>query len=91
MLTNMLTGACFAIEDATVFANCLLNNEASRDGKLQFEAAVSEYANLRVPRSKRMATQSYWTGVVGLAGRWWWRWLRDFGSSWLPLGGDPKV
>ncbi|KAG4428927.1 hypothetical protein IFR05_015594 [Cadophora sp. M221] len=91
MLPSSGQGACFAIEDATVLANSLLNNLSSNHEILNFKDAISENANLRVPRSKRMATQSYWTGVVGLAARFWWRWLRDFGSAWLPLGGDPRV
>ncbi|KAH7416767.1 hypothetical protein BKA64DRAFT_566233 [Cadophora sp. MPI-SDFR-AT-0126] len=91
MLPSSGQGACFAIEDATVLANSLLNNSPTDYEILNFKDAISEYARLRVPRSKRMATQAYWTGVVGLAARFWWRWLRDFGSAWLPLGGDPKA
>ncbi|KAH8598314.1 hypothetical protein B0O99DRAFT_58969 [Bisporella sp. PMI_857] len=85
-------GACFAIEDATILANMLLNHSPSKnkDGSLSFESAIEEYARSRVPRNKRMANQSYWTGVVSLGARWWWRWLRDFGSAWLPMSGDPK-
>ncbi|KAL5322331.1 hypothetical protein ACEPPN_010304 [Leptodophora sp. 'Broadleaf-Isolate-01'] len=90
MLPSSGQGACFAIEDATVLANSLLNNPLTCH-ELKFNDAISEYASLRVPRSKRMATQSYWTGVVGLGARFWWRWLRDFGSAWFPLGGDPRA
>ncbi|KAH7348838.1 hypothetical protein BKA65DRAFT_397396 [Rhexocercosporidium sp. MPI-PUGE-AT-0058] len=91
MLPSSGQGACFAIEDATVLANSLLNNGPKDHEIIDFKDAISEHAQLRVPRSKRMATQSYWTGVVGLAARFWWRWLRDFGSAWLPLGGDPRA
>ncbi|PVH78994.1 FAD/NAD(P)-binding domain-containing protein [Cadophora sp. DSE1049] len=91
MLPSSGQGACFAIEDATVLANSILNNSPTDYETITFKDAISEYVRFRVPRSKRMATQSYWTGVVGLAARFWWRWLRDFGSAWFPLGGDPRA
>ncbi|KAL2064640.1 hypothetical protein VTL71DRAFT_3777 [Oculimacula yallundae] len=91
MLPSSGQGACFAIEDATVLANCLLNSSPQDSGHPDFKDSIAEYVRLRVPRSKRMATQSYWAGVVGLGARFWWRWIRDLGSAWLPLGGDPKV
>jgi FAD-dependent urate hydroxylase len=79
MVPSSGQGACFGIEDATVLANALFNNPMS------FETAVREYVTERVPRSKRMASQSYWTGVVSLGERWWWRWLRDMGTKWIPM------
>lgn len=84
-------GAGFSIEDATVLANELLNNPpSSEDNVLDFSTAIEAYTKARVPRSKSMTSQSYWTGQLGLGGRFWWRWLRDFATTYLPLGGDPK-
>jgi hypothetical protein len=61
------------------------------DGMLDFTRAIEAYAKARAPRSKSMTTQSYWTAQLGLAGRFWWRWLRDFMTTYMPLGGDPKA
>lgn len=92
MLPSSGQGACFGIEDATVLANALLNHASKYDASpLYLRSAISDYASSRVPRSKRMASQSYWTSVVGLAQSWWWRWIRDYGTAWMPLGGDPKT
>jgi len=93
MLPSSGQGACFGIEDATVLANALLNNapEVGVDGSASFEKAIQEYTTARVPRSKRMTNQSYWTGLVTLGERWWWRWLRDFASAWMPMSGDPRA
>ena len=93
MLPTSGQGACFGIEDATVLANALLNNapEADEDGLISFKKAIEEYTTARVPRSKRMTNQSYWTGLVTLGERWWWRWLRDFASAWMPMSGDPRA
>lgn len=88
MLPSSGQGACFGIEDATVLANELLNNPPVAGS---FQKAINSYVAVRVPRSKAMARQSYWTAVVSLGERWWWRWLRDVGSRWLPMGGDPKT
>jgi 2-polyprenyl-6-methoxyphenol hydroxylase-like FAD-dependent oxidoreductase len=90
--TDRFEGAGFSIEDATVLANELLNNSPSSENRtLDFSGAIQAYAKARAPRSKSMTTQSYWTGQLGLAGRWWWRLLRDFATTYLPLGGDPKA
>jgi 2-polyprenyl-6-methoxyphenol hydroxylase-like FAD-dependent oxidoreductase len=89
---DTFTGAGFAIEDATVLANELLNNPPSlENGSLDFSRAIEAYAQARVPRSKSMTKQSYWTGQLGLGARWWWRWLRDFATRYMPLGGDSKA
>jgi FAD-dependent urate hydroxylase len=90
MLPTSGQGANFAIEDATILANALLNH--SPNGKLDFSAAISSYTALRIPRSKSMTKQSYWTGIImSWADAWWLRWLVDLSTSWLPTGGDPKV
>lgn len=79
-----------AIEDATVLANALLNNPpAESPPKPSFAAALGEYSVLRIPRSQSIAKQAYWTGIVFMAQRWWWRWLRDLVVAWIPIG-DPK-
>ncbi|KAJ5090658.1 FAD/NAD(P)-binding domain-containing protein [Penicillium argentinense] len=92
MLPTSGQGAGFAIEDATVLANELLNNPpSSENGRLDFSRAIEAYAQARVPRSKSMTKQSYWTSQLGLGARWWWRWLRDAATMYIPLGGDSKV
>ena len=83
MLPTSGQGACMGIEDATVLANSLLNNSSTRD-------ALAEYANLRVPRSKSIASQAYWSGVVFMADRWVVRIARDWLVSLLPKGKDAK-
>lgn len=80
-----------AIEDATVFANALLNNPpAPTAPKPSFAAALHEYSAQRIPRSKSIAKQAYWTGIAFMAERWWWRWLRDLFVAWMPMERDPK-
>lgn len=83
MLPTSGQGACMGIEDATVLANSLLNNSSIKD-------ALAEYANLRVPRSKSIASQAYWSGVVFMADRWVVRVARDWLVSLLPRGRDAK-
>lgn len=78
-----------AIEDATVLANALLNNPSADTAKPSFPSALREYTSLRIPRSKSIAKQAYWTGIAFMAQRWWWRWLRDLFVAWVPMG-DPK-
>ncbi|PMD62359.1 FAD/NAD(P)-binding domain-containing protein [Hyaloscypha bicolor E] len=92
MLPTSGQGACFAIEDATVLANALLNNPpSSQTGELDFSAAISAYTSARIPRSKSMTKQSYWTGVVmSWVDTWWLRWFVDLSTTWLPSG-DPKL
>lgn len=91
-MIDTFTGAGFAIEDATVLANELLNNPPSlENGSLDFSRAIEAYAQVRVPRSKSMTKQSYWTGQLGLGARWWWRSLRDFATTYMPLGSDSKA
>jgi FAD-dependent urate hydroxylase len=86
-------GACFAIEDATVLADALLNNPPTVDaatGKKDFDKALKEYASQRVPRSKKIATQSYWSLVVSQGDRWWSGWLRDFATAWIKMDTDNR-
>jgi FAD-dependent urate hydroxylase len=86
-------GACFAIEDATVLADALLNNLPGVDavtGKMDFDKALKEYATQRVPRSKRIAKQSYWSLVISQGDRWWTGWLRDFAMAHLKMDTDNR-
>ncbi|CUS08897.1 unnamed protein product [Tuber aestivum] len=83
MLPTSGQGACMGIEDATVLANSLLNNSS-------IGSALAEYANLRVPRSKSIASQAYWSGIVYMADRWIVRIARDWLVSLLPKGRDAK-
>ncbi|KAG0134883.1 hypothetical protein HOY82DRAFT_499810 [Tuber indicum] len=83
MLPTSGQGACMGIEDATVLANSLLNNSS-------IGGALEEYANLRVPRSKSIATQAYWSGIVFMANRWVVRIARDWLTSLLPKGRNAK-
>lgn len=87
MVPSSGQGACFGIEDATVLAKYLLNRTPDEEG---FGDVLSRFAEERAPRNKRMANQSYWTGLLTLGDRWYWRWLRDLGSRLMPMGGDPK-
>lgn len=86
----LFSGAFFGVEDATVLANALLNNPPPMNDPGSFQAALTEYAHTRVPRSKKVAKMASWTGVLSMGSNSWWRWIRDLGSR-LPSGGDPKM
>jgi FAD-dependent urate hydroxylase len=90
---NGISGACFAIEDATILADALLNNPPSSQSSISdYSKAIEEYVQARVARSKSMTKQSYWTAVMmSWVDSWWLRWLVDLGTTWLPTGGDPKL
>lgn len=82
-----------SIEDATVLANALLNNPPTTTPgttKLSFSTALREYTAARVPRSKSIAKQAYWTGIAFMAERWWWRLIRDLFVGWVPMDQNPK-
>ncbi|KAN0096747.1 FAD/NAD(P)-binding domain containing protein [Hyaloscypha variabilis] len=52
MLPTSGQGACFAIEDATVLANALLNNPPSeQDGRLDFSQAITGWAPINYRRT----------------------------------------
>ena len=82
-------GASMGIEDATVLADSLLNNLPSENDLGNFRPALQEYAQRRVPRSKKVARMALWSGAISMGQRWYWRWIRDI-SARLPVGGDPK-
>jgi len=53
------------IEDATILANAILDNPPSTEnGTLDFSMAIDEYVEARIPRSKIMTKQSYWTAIA---------------------------
>ncbi len=82
-----------AIEDATVLADALLNNPpiTTETKKKLFDKALQEYARLRVPRSQRIAKQSYYSGIISLGDSWWTRLIRDYVTGWLPMDSDFKA
>ncbi|KAL7267869.1 hypothetical protein RUND412_009528 [Rhizina undulata] len=95
MLPSSGQGACMAIEDATVLADSLLKNPPTFtsfdfDSPANFSVALQHYAALRIPRSKSIASQAYWTGLVSMGERWWWRWVRDLSTTWLKMDTNPK-
>ena len=77
------------VEDATVLADALLNNPPDASGDVSFDAAWTEYATRRVPRSKKVDALGSYSKALTMADRWWWRWLRDI-SSRIPIS-DPKT
>jgi 2-polyprenyl-6-methoxyphenol hydroxylase-like FAD-dependent oxidoreductase len=58
MTPNLGQGACQALEDAVVLANCL-------DGTAELDAALRAYEQQRIPRTSRIAQQSRRIGQVG--------------------------
>ncbi|KAF8213702.1 hypothetical protein K438DRAFT_1915627 [Mycena galopus ATCC 62051] len=78
--------------NATVLANTLLNRACSEgvDPGHGIRSALKEYAALRVPRSKKMASIASLAGRVALGDRWYSRLLRDLGSR-ITVGSDLKV
>jgi len=88
MLPSSGQGTAFAIEDATVLANCLLNNPPEEGS---FKKALEAYADARLPRSKKMATTAYYAGLLGQGERWYWRLMRDYGTAWFLRGEDGKL
>ena len=82
-------GASMAIEDATVLTDAILNHLPSEHGSGVFRAALEEYAQRRVPRSKKVAQMAAWSGTLSMGEGWYWRWIRDIGAR-LPVGGNRK-
>jgi 2-polyprenyl-6-methoxyphenol hydroxylase-like FAD-dependent oxidoreductase len=58
MTPNLGQGACQALEDAVVLANCL-------DGATDLSAALQAYERLRIPRTSQIVRQSRRIGQVG--------------------------
>ncbi|KAJ7356750.1 hypothetical protein DFH08DRAFT_922079 [Mycena albidolilacea] len=78
MLPSSGQGTGFAVEDATVLANTLLNHTSAGGAVSNIRAALEEYAVLRVPRSKKMALVASIAGRVGIGEQWYLRALRDW-------------
>lgn len=89
MLPSSGQGTGFAVEDATVLANSLLNYASPEEGESGVRMALEDYAALRVPRSKNMAYVAMMAGRVALGERWYSRLLRDLGSR-IAVGSDMK-
>ncbi|KAJ6569611.1 hypothetical protein B0H19DRAFT_1232374 [Mycena capillaripes] len=90
MLPSSGMGTGFAVEDATVLANALLNYACSEgDNGTNIRTALEIYAALRVSRSKKMAYVASFSGNLGLGERWYSRFLRDIGSR-IIVGSDMK-
>ncbi|TKW48903.1 hypothetical protein CTA1_8565 [Colletotrichum tanaceti] len=92
MLPTSGQGTSFAIEDATVLAAALLRhcgpNAVGRGGG-DIQAAVEEYAALRVPRSEKMAVVASWAGSVAVGSTWYYRVMRYLAAK-LASGADLK-
>ncbi len=81
------TGSAFAIKDATVLANSLLNNPPTSD-PFPFQAALQEYDRTRVPRSRQIAKTAYWAHVLSLGEKWHYRLIRVYGTKWTRFRED---
>lgn len=95
-------GTSFAIEDATVLADCLLQyplsapeGEGGGEGerkngvKTNEQQALTEYAKRRVKRSKQMLKFASLSCEFGLGRQWYWRLLRDVSGGFLGWGSNP--
>jgi 2-polyprenyl-6-methoxyphenol hydroxylase-like FAD-dependent oxidoreductase len=89
MLPSSGQGTGFAVEDATVLANALLDYASPEEGESGIRMALEDYAALRVPRSKNMAYVAMMAGRVALGEQWYSRLLRDLGSR-IMVGSDMK-
>ncbi len=73
-----------------MLAGLLLEHAEDSEGDSDLSPALQEYARLRVPHSRKMAAVADWAGRMSLGDTWYWRWLRDFSSTRLPVGRDYK-
>jgi 2-polyprenyl-6-methoxyphenol hydroxylase-like FAD-dependent oxidoreductase len=82
-------GTSFAIEDATVLADCLLQfpleeGSGGEDGGKGVgggdKRALQEYAKRRVKRNKQVTQYATAGCEVGLGRTWYWRWTREVSS-----------
>ncbi|KAL9607662.1 MAG: hypothetical protein Q9167_007442 [Letrouitia subvulpina] len=90
-------GAAFAIEDATVLADCLLNNpsinthvlapssSSSSQFRPNFSVAIKDYTKQRLPRYKRISQVASWGARLGMGRTWFDRFMRDWLAAWLPM------
>ncbi|KAJ7151569.1 hypothetical protein C8R46DRAFT_913918 [Mycena filopes] len=90
MLPSSGQGTGFAVEDATILANTLLNYACGpEEDDSGIRTALEAYATQRVPRSQKMAYAAYLAGLFGLGERWYWRGLRNLTSR-ITVGTDMK-
>ncbi|KAF7560629.1 hypothetical protein G7046_g3497 [Stylonectria norvegica] len=84
MLPTSGQGTGFAIEDATVLAKMLLKHVSSTQTPYSMRTALEDYAQLRVPRSTKMASISSLAATWGTSSSWYWKAIRYYGSKWQP-------
>ncbi|CAM1509392.1 Fc.00g031310.m01.CDS01 [Cosmosporella sp. VM-42] len=91
MLPTSGQGTGFAIEDATVLAKTLLKLSSSsvKQPGYTMRSSLEEYARLREPRSKKMATAASLAASWGTGSSWYWRAMR-YGMKWMPDTGEPR-
>lgn len=77
MTPNLGQGACMAIEDAVVLADCLARAESE-------SAAFADYERRRVPRANRMVEQAYRFGELGRTRSTAGAWLRNLAFKLTP-------
>jgi hypothetical protein len=65
LYSHQAIGSSFAIEDATVLANSLLNHLSLSYGS-EYRKALEEYARLRVERYRKLAKTAYFAGILVL-------------------------
>lgn len=85
-------GAAFAIEDATVLANCLLNypptsSSSSSSGSVwDFSDAIKEYTRQRLPRYRRIEALAMFAARVSVGRTWVERVMRDYFTALFGVG-----
>ena len=79
-------GAAFAIEDATVLADCLLNYPPSSGSGTDFSNAVKEYTRRRLPRYRRIEAIATFAARMSVGGSWVERAMRDYISGLFGVG-----
>lgn len=78
-------GAGFAIEDATVLADCLLNHPPNLiNGTSNFSDAIKEHTRQRLPRYTKISTLAYWGARIAIGRTWADRLARDYLSTLSP-------
>ncbi|PKS10117.1 hypothetical protein jhhlp_001867 [Lomentospora prolificans] len=83
MLPTSGQGTGFAIEDATVLANCLVKAATAEENGVGYpiQKALEEYANQRVHRSKKMARMATAAGSMSQGLTWFWKAVRYYSSK----------
>lgn len=95
-MTSTLIGAAFAIEDATVLADCILNNpsvsadvasssSSSNQSPPNFSVAIKDYTKQRLPRYRRISQVASWGARVSIGRTRFDRFVRDWIAAWLPM------